>query len=175
MDGCSAARSPTTRPRQFQTFDIHATSGKLRVSQLSGGNQQKVVLARELSGDPSLIVAMQPTRGLDVGATEYVQQALLTERQRGAAILYISTELEEIMMMSDRIAVLYEGRFVAILDAATATAKQLGLLMAGSPAGALQISSRLHPRVLTLNFLSVVTGPRSNVGPKTFGQICVVT
>ena len=121
----------------IQSFDIRATSGKLRVSQLSGGNQQKVVLARELSGDPTLIVAMQPTRGLDVGATEYVQQALLTERQRGAAILYISTELEEIMMMSDRIAVLYEGRFVVILDAATATVEQLGLLMAGSPAGRL--------------------------------------
>lgn len=114
----------------MQKFDIRATSGKLRVSQLSGGNQQKVVLARELSGNPDLIVAMQPTRGLDVGATEYVQQALLSERQRGAAILYISTELEEIMMMSDRIAVMYEGRFVDILDAA-ATVEQVGFLMTG--------------------------------------------
>ncbi|MCY7323308.1 MAG: ATP-binding cassette domain-containing protein, partial [Phormidesmis sp. CAN_BIN36] len=121
----------------IQAFDIRATTGKMRVSRLSGGNQQKVVLARELSGEPTLIVAMQPTRGLDVGATEYVQQALLTERQRGAAILYISTELEEIMMMSDRIAVLYAGRFVAVLDTATATVEQLGLLMAGSQAGSL--------------------------------------
>ena len=121
----------------IQAFDIRATTGKLRVSRLSGGNQQKVVLARELSGEPTLIVAMQPTRGLDVGATEYVQQALLTERQRGAAILYISTELEEIMTMSDRIAVLYEGRFVAVLDAAIATVEQLGLLMAGGKAGSL--------------------------------------
>ena len=123
--------------QSIQAFDIRATTGKLRVSRLSGGNQQKVVLARELSGEPTLIVAMQPTRGLDVGATEYVQQALLTERQRGAAILYISTELEEIMAMSDRIAVLYEGRFVAVLDAATATVEQLGLLMAGGKAGSL--------------------------------------
>ncbi len=115
----------------IEAFDIRTTSGKLRVSQLSGGNQQKVVLARELSSNPDLIVAMQPTRGLDVGATEYVQQALLAKRQRGAAILYISTELEEIMMISDRIAVLYEGQFIDILEAATATVEQVGALMTG--------------------------------------------
>lgn len=115
----------------IQQFDIRATSGLLKVRQLSGGNQQKVVLARELSGQPDLIIAMQPTRGLDVGATEYVQKALLAERERGAAVLYISTELEEVMRMSDRIAVIYAGRFVAILDAKAATVEQIGLLMAG--------------------------------------------
>ncbi len=115
----------------IQTFDIRAEHGSVRVSQLSGGNQQKVVLARELSGEPKLIVAMQPTRGLDVGATEYVQQCLLAQRARGAAILYISTELEEVMAMSDRIAVMYEGQFVDILDATTATVEQVGYLMAG--------------------------------------------
>jgi simple sugar transport system ATP-binding protein len=115
----------------IQKFDIRAEHGSVRVSQLSGGNQQKVVLARELSGEPMLIVAMQPTRGLDVGATEYVQQSLLAERERGAAILYISTELEEVMAMSDRIAVMYEGQFVDILDASTATVEQVGLLMTG--------------------------------------------
>ncbi len=115
-------------------FDIRATSGQLKVSQLSGGNQQKVVLARELSGQPDVIVAMQPTRGLDVGATEYVQQALLAERERGAAILYISTELEEVMAMSDRIAVIYAGQLVDILDAKTATVDHIGLLMAGGKA-----------------------------------------
>ncbi|HEY9607967.1 ABC transporter ATP-binding protein [Allocoleopsis sp.] len=112
-------------------FDIRAEHGEVRVSQLSGGNQQKVILARELSGEPILIVAMQPTRGLDVGATEYVQQSLLAQRARGAAILYISTELEEVMAMSDRIAVMYEGEFVDILDAATATVEQIGYLMTG--------------------------------------------
>jgi simple sugar transport system ATP-binding protein len=112
-------------------FDIRATSSKLRVNQLSGGNQQKVVLARELSGSPRLIIAMQPTRGLDVGATEYVQQSLLAERERGTAILYISTELEEVMAMGDRIAVMYGGKFVAVLDAKTASREQIGLLMAG--------------------------------------------
>lgn len=118
----------------IEKFDIRATDRQLRVSQLSGGNQQKVVLARELSGEPSLILAMQPTRGLDVGATEYVQQSLLAERERGAAILYISTELDEVMAMSDRIAVLYDGQFVEVLEAATATAERIGLLMAGSGA-----------------------------------------
>ncbi|MDX2242824.1 MAG: ABC transporter ATP-binding protein [Leptolyngbyaceae cyanobacterium bins.302] len=121
----------------IQAFDIRATSGNLKVSQLSGGNQQKVVLARELAGQPDLIIAMQPTRGLDVGATEYVQQALLTEREQGAAILYISTELEEVMTMSDRIAVMFNGRFVAVLDAKTTTSDQIGYLMAGGqPASA---------------------------------------
>ncbi|MDX2230742.1 MAG: ABC transporter ATP-binding protein [Leptolyngbyaceae cyanobacterium bins.349] len=115
----------------IQTFDIRATSGRVKVSHLSGGNQQKVVLARELSGQPDLIIAMQPTRGLDVGATEYVQNALLAERDRGAAILYISTELEEVLTMSDRLAVMFEGRFAAMLEAKTATPEQLGYLMAG--------------------------------------------
>ncbi len=115
----------------IRKFDIRAENNSIRVNQLSGGNQQKVVLARELSGEPMLIVAMQPTRGLDVGATEFVQQCLLAERERGAAILYISTELEEVMAMSDRIAVMYEGQFLDILDANTATVEQVGYLMAG--------------------------------------------
>ncbi|AFY44820.1 ABC transporter ATP-binding protein [Nostoc sp. PCC 7107] len=115
----------------MQTFDIRATGENIKVSQLSGGNQQKVVLARELAGEPNLIIAMQPTRGLDVGATAMVHSQLLAERDRGAAILYISTELEEIMAMSDRIAVIYRGEFVAILDAQTATVEEIGLLMAG--------------------------------------------
>ncbi|WP_341529602.1 ABC transporter ATP-binding protein [Nostoc sp. UHCC 0302] len=115
----------------MQEFDIRATGEDVQVSHLSGGNQQKVVLARELAGEPDLIVAMQPTRGLDVGATAAVHSQLLAERDRGAAILYISTELEELMAMSDRIAVIYRGKFLAILDAQTATVEEIGLLMAG--------------------------------------------
>ncbi|MEH2212166.1 ABC transporter ATP-binding protein [Nostoc sp.] len=115
----------------MQEFDIRANGIDIKVSQLSGGNQQKVVLARELAQTPALIIAMQPTRGLDVGATIAVQSRILTERDRGAAILYISTELEEVMAMSDRIAVIYRGEFVAILDAATAKVEEVGLLMAG--------------------------------------------
>ena len=113
----------------IEKFDIRASHPQLKASQLSGGNQQKIILGRELSGEPNLIVAMQPTRGLDIGATEYVQKVLLAQKQKGAAILYISTELEEIMTMSDRIAIIYEGKFVDILDAATATIEKVGLLM----------------------------------------------
>lgn len=115
----------------MEKFDIRATGEDIKVSQLSGGNQQKVVLARELAGEPNLIIAMQPTRGLDVGAIATVHSQLLAQRDRGAAILYISTELEEVMAMSDRIAVIYRGEFVAILDAQTATIEEIGLLMAG--------------------------------------------
>ncbi|MCF4966448.1 ABC transporter ATP-binding protein [Nostoc sp. CMAA1605] len=115
----------------MQEFDIRATGADIPVSQLSGGNQQKVVLARELAREPDLIVAMQPTRGLDVGAIAAVHSRLLRERDRGAAIVYISTELEEVMAMSDRIAVMYKGEFVAILDAETATVEEIGLLMGG--------------------------------------------
>ncbi|MGI2902172.1 ABC transporter ATP-binding protein [Tolypothrix sp. VBCCA 56010] len=119
----------------MQEFDIRATGEDVKVNQLSGGNQQKVVLARELTGEPLLIVAMQPTRGLDVGATQAVHSRLLAERKRGAAILYISTELEEVMAMSDRIAVIYRGEFLDILDAASATVEEIGLLMAGGRGG----------------------------------------
>lgn len=115
----------------MEEFDIRATSEGVKVSQLSGGNQQKVVLARELAREPMLIVAMQPTRGLDVGATQAVQLQLLAQRDRGAAILYISTELEEVMAISDRIAVMYTGEFVGVLDATTATVEEIGFLMAG--------------------------------------------
>jgi general nucleoside transport system ATP-binding protein len=112
-------------------FDIRANDINIKARQLSGGNQQKIILARELAGEPELIVAMQPTRGLDIGATEAVQRRLLAEKEKGAAILYISTELEEIMMMCDRIAVIYQGEFVGILDAAIATVEEIGLLMGG--------------------------------------------
>ncbi|AFY99273.1 ABC transporter ATP-binding protein [Calothrix sp. PCC 6303] len=115
----------------IEEFDIRATGCDVKVSQLSGGNQQKVVLARELTDEPVLIVAMQPTRGLDVGATETVQQRLLAARKRGAAIIYISTELQEVMAISDRIAVMYQGEFVGLLDANTATIEEVGLLMGG--------------------------------------------
>jgi simple sugar transport system ATP-binding protein len=115
----------------MEEFDIRATGFDIKVSQLSGGNQQKVVLARELTDQPVLIIAMQPTRGLDVGATEVVQQRLLAERKRGAAIIYISTELQEVMAISDRIAVMYQGEFVGLLDANTTTIEEVGLLMGG--------------------------------------------
>lgn len=122
----------TNADRAIQGFDIRTTSHKIKTAQLSGGNQQKVILARELAGEPDVIIAMQPTRGLDIGATASVQQSLSAQRSRGAAILYISTELEEVMAMSDRIAVIYRGQIVNVLDAENATIEQVGSLMVGN-------------------------------------------
>jgi ABC-type uncharacterized transport system ATPase subunit len=100
-----------------------------RVRTLSGGNLQKVLLARVLSRNPRLIIVPQPTRGLDIGATDYIRRQLLEQRQRGAGILLISEDLEEILALSDRIAVMYEGEIAGILPAAEATPEKLGLLM----------------------------------------------
>ncbi len=128
MDGSAVQRHAA---ELVARFDIRATDPRVPVRTLSGGNQQKVVLAREVSEDPAILVAMQPTRGLDVGATEYIQRSLLGQRDRGAAILYISTELEEVLGLSDRIAVLSQGEIVGLLDAASATSETIGMLMAG--------------------------------------------
>jgi general nucleoside transport system ATP-binding protein len=98
---------------------------------LSGGNLQKVLLARVLANHPEVIIAPQPTRGLDVGATEYVHQQLLEQRERGAAVLLISEDLDEIMALSDRIAVMYEGEIVGVLPVGEADIERLGLMMSG--------------------------------------------
>jgi simple sugar transport system ATP-binding protein len=113
-------------------FDVRTPSIEVQAKTLSGGNQQKIVLARELSEEPDLIVASQPTRGLDVGATEFVENRLLEQRSRGAAILYISTELEEIFNLSDRIAVIHRGEIMGIVRPNEVTPEQLGLMMAGT-------------------------------------------
>lgn len=103
-----------------------------RIRTLSGGNMQKVILARVLERNPKVLVVAQPTRGLDVGATEYVRGKLREQRQRGAAILLISEDLDEILELSDRIAVIYEGEIRGILPRAEANAERLGLLMSGA-------------------------------------------
>lgn len=115
-----------------EQYDIRPNKPDMTVRLLSGGNQQKVILARELSRNPTLVLAFQPTRGLDVGATEYVYQSLLAQRDRGAAILLISTELEEILMLADRIAVIYEGRIMGIVENEDTDVEQIGLMMAGT-------------------------------------------
>ncbi|MBK8022592.1 MAG: ABC transporter ATP-binding protein [Chloroflexi bacterium] len=102
------------------------------IKTLSGGNLQKIVLGRELKGDPKLIIANQPTRGLDVGSIEFVHTTLIEERDKGAAVLLVSVELDEILALSDRIAVMFAGKILAVLDRADATEEKLGLLMAGS-------------------------------------------
>jgi general nucleoside transport system ATP-binding protein len=114
-----------------QIFDIRTPSILTPVGSLSGGNQQKVIVARELSRPLKLLIASQPTRGLDVGSIEFIHHRIVEARDKGAAVLLISAELDEIMSLSDRIAVMYKGRILAIVDAKTATREQLGLLMAG--------------------------------------------
>ena len=113
-------------------FDIQTPSHSHPTRMLSGGNLQKVVMARELAGSPKVIVVHQPTRGLDVAATEYVRKRLLAERDRGAAILLISEDLDELFDLSDRIAVLYEGEIAGLFDRADVTLEKVGLLMAGA-------------------------------------------
>ncbi len=103
-----------------------------RIRTLSGGNMQKVLLARVLSRQPEVVIAPQPTRGLDVGATEYVRQQLLEQRTRGAAVMLISEDLDEILSISDRIAVIYEGEIVGTINAQNATPEKLGLMMSGA-------------------------------------------
>jgi len=116
--------------KRVAEFDIRTQSAKDTASSLSGGNKQKVVLARELSRPVKLVVASQPTRGLDVGSIEFVHERIIAERDAGRAVLLFSTELDEVSALADRIAVMYRGEFIAIVPADTSR-EALGLLMAG--------------------------------------------
>ena len=114
-----------------EKFDIRTPSIFTTLSSLSGGNQQKVIVAREFSRPIKLLIAAQPTRGLDVGSIEYIHNRLIEKRDEGCAVLLVSTELDEILQLSDRIAVMYRGRIVATVNAAEVTKEQIGLYMAG--------------------------------------------
>ncbi|MCW5851763.1 MAG: ABC transporter ATP-binding protein [Anaerolineae bacterium] len=114
-----------------ESFRIKTPTLDTPIKTLSGGNIQKLILARELSRKPTVLIAAQPTRGVDIGACEYIHQRLLEQRELGTAILLISEDLDEIRALSDRIAVMYEGRIVGVVDGPTATAEDLGLMMAG--------------------------------------------
>jgi simple sugar transport system ATP-binding protein len=114
-----------------QDYTIKLSSPEALASTLSGGNQQKVVVARELQAGPRLVIASQPTRGLDVGATEYIHEVLIALRDAGIAVLLVSAELDEILNLADRIGVIYDGQIVAIKAPGEATPTELGLLMAG--------------------------------------------
>jgi ABC-type uncharacterized transport system ATPase subunit len=113
-------------------FDVRTPSIFNPVGNLSGGNQQKVIVAREFSRPIHLLVAAQPTRGLDVGSIEYIHRRIVQKRDEGAAVLIVSTELDEVFALADRIAVMYQGKIVDVLDPEQATPQQLGLLMGGS-------------------------------------------
>jgi len=117
----------------IQQYDVRSGQGPVTIARsMSGGNQQKAIIARELDRDKALVVAVQPTRGLDVGAIEYIHGQLVKERDAGKAILLVSLELDEVMSLSDRILVMYEGEIVGELDPKQTTVQELGLYMAGA-------------------------------------------
>jgi len=117
--------------RLAEGFSVRMQSVDQPIRFLSGGNQQKVILARELDGEPRVLVVAQPTKGLDVGAIEFVQSEIIAQRERGVAVLYISTELEHLLDVSDRVGVLFRGRLMGVLPAEEADAERVGRLMAG--------------------------------------------
>jgi simple sugar transport system ATP-binding protein len=117
--------------KRIADYDIRTPSEKVIASSLSGGNQQKVVVAREIGRDPEFLVAAQPTRGLDVGAIEFVHKQILAERRAGKGILLVSLELEEVLSLADRVLVMYEGRIVKEFGADEANAETLGYYMTG--------------------------------------------
>jgi simple sugar transport system ATP-binding protein len=135
-------RIRTNAEERVKEFDIRTQSVEAPVSALSGGNQQKVVLARELSRPLSALIANQPTRGVDVGAIEFLHSRLVAERDRGTAVLIVSTELDEVVALADRIAVMYRGRIVGIVPADTSR-EVLGLMMAGVPTEEALASARM--------------------------------
>ncbi|MEI7884407.1 MAG: ABC transporter ATP-binding protein [Clostridia bacterium] len=121
--------------KKIKEFNVMTPNSKERVEHLSGGNQQKLILARELASQPNVLIATQPTRGLDVAAAKFIQRSILKQRDAGTAVLYVSTELEEIFEMSDRIMVLYKGNIAGIFDISLANIQEIGLLMAGHKMG----------------------------------------
>ena len=116
-----------------EDFAVKTPSVETPTSSLSGGNIQKVILARELSAKPTVLLACQPTRGVDIGATEYIHNLLIEQRDLGTATLLISEDLDEVLGLADRIAVMYEGRIVGIVPVEEARRNQIGLMMAGVP------------------------------------------
>ena len=129
VDRAAVAENATAR---VEEFDIRTSSIDAPASTLSGGNQQKVIVAREFTNSNTLLVAAQPTRGLDVGSIQYIHSRIVGKRDEGAAVLLISSELDEIFALADRIAVMYQGEIVGLLARADATRDQVGLLMAGA-------------------------------------------
>ena len=117
----------------IEQYDIRSGQGAITTSRaMSGGNQQKAIVAREIDRDPKLLVAVQPTRGLDVGAIEYIHKQIVAQRDAGKAVLLVSLEMDEVLDVSDRILVMYEGEIVGELDPKTTTPEEMGLYMAGA-------------------------------------------
>ena len=121
--------------RKMADFDVRPPAPRLRITAFSGGNQQKLVLAREIDSGPSVLIVGQPTRGVDIGAIEFIHRRLVALRDAGKAVLVVSVELDEIMGLSDRILVMAGGEIVGEIAGADATEEALGLLMAGVKGG----------------------------------------
>jgi simple sugar transport system ATP-binding protein len=115
----------------IRLFSIKTDGREAEAKSLSGGNLQKIILARELAGEPRVIVACQPTRGLDVGAMEYIHSRLIEAKEQGAAVVLISEDLDEVFLLSDRIIVFYEGQIIGEAEAQQASREQIGLWMSG--------------------------------------------
>jgi general nucleoside transport system ATP-binding protein len=127
----------THAEKVIKDFDVRSGQGaETSARSLSGGNQQKAIVGREIDGNPDLLIAVQPTRGLDVGAIEYIHQRLLEQRDQGKAVFMISLELDEILDLSDRIAVIYNGELVGVINASETDENEIGLMMAGGKRGA---------------------------------------
>lgn len=120
----------------IKAFDVRSGEGGASIARsLSGGNQQKAVIGREMERNPKLLIAVQPTRGLDVGSIEYIHKRLIEHRDKGFAVLLVSLELDEVMNVSDRIAIVNNGNLVGIVDAASTNENEIGLMMAGVEGG----------------------------------------
>jgi general nucleoside transport system ATP-binding protein len=126
------AAAQQTAKKRIQEFDIRPANERLKTANFSGGNQQKIVLAREMSSDPDVLIVGQPTRGVDIGAIEFIHNQIIKMRDAGKAILLVSVELDEIRSLSDRILVMFDGHIVGEADPATTTEGELGLMMAGA-------------------------------------------
>jgi simple sugar transport system ATP-binding protein len=120
--------------RLVDEYDVKTTRVDVPVSTLSGGNQQKVIVAREFDRNVRLVIASQPTRGVDVGSIEYIHKRIVEQRDQGAAVLIVSPELDEVTSLSDRVLVMFEGRIVAEFDPTSASTTEIGLAMLGSHA-----------------------------------------
>lgn len=127
----NSARMKEYAAHLAKAYDVRMRSIFQTIRELSGGNQQKIVLAREMAEDPAVLIVSQATKGLDVGAIDYVHRSIVAQRNRGCAVLYISTELEDVLAIADRVAVIYRGRLVGEFDCREASVDRLGLLMAG--------------------------------------------
>jgi simple sugar transport system ATP-binding protein len=120
----------------IEEYDIRGAGMQSQAKNLSGGNQQKLIVAREFSHDPEFLIASQPTRGVDVGSIEFIHKQIIDRRDAGAAVLLVSAELSEVLSLSDRIAVIFEGEIVDVLKASETDEMELGKLMTGSKADA---------------------------------------